>query len=158
MAVATATDAKVDALRDQLPAVTATAYFNTGSSGPIPIVAHEAAMADAERELRQGRIVPGAYEQNRERNRFAAALAAAIFGADADEIALTHSASEGLNIALLGIPWDPGDEVVTTAEEHPGLLLPLALLTHRYGVVTRRAEIGDGGSGVLEAIADRITS
>jgi len=85
-------------------------------------------------------------------------MAATIFGADADEIALTHSATEGLGTALMGMTWSPGDEVITTLEEHPGLLLPLALLARRFGVVTRYADVGDGGSGVVEALADRITS
>jgi L-cysteine/cystine lyase len=87
-----------------------------------------------------------------------AALAAGIFGADADEIALTHSAGEGLNSALLGMPWEPGDEVVTTTEEHPGLLIPLNLLARRQGVVTRYADVGNGGKHVAEAIASQITS
>ena len=158
MAVVMASEAKVEALRAQLPAVQTTGYFNTGSNGPIPVVAYEAADATARRELEQGRIVPGVYEENRERNRRFAALAAAIFGADADEIALTHSATEGLGMALMGMTWSPGDEVITTFEEHPGLLLPLALLARRFGVVTRYADIGDGSSGVVETLADRITS
>jgi L-cysteine/cystine lyase len=158
MAVETATDARVDALRAQLPAVQTTGYFNTGSNGPIPIVAFEAANAIARRELEQGRIVPGAYVENRERNRRFAAKVATIFGADADEIALTHSATEGLGTALMGMTWRAGDEVITTFEEHPGLMLPLALLARRFGVVTRYADIGDGSSGVIEALGRRITA
>jgi L-cysteine/cystine lyase len=158
MAVVMASEAKVEALRAQLPAVQTTGYFNTGSNGPIPVVAYEAADATARRELEQGRIVPGVYEENRERNRRFAALAAAIFGADGDEIALTHSATEGLGMALMGMTWSPGDEIITTFEEHPGLLLPLALLARRFGVVTRYADIGDGSSGVVEALASQITS
>src|SRR5918997_2547400 len=148
MAVVTATDAKVDALRAQLPAVQTTGYFNTGSNGPIPIVAFEAADMAARRELEQGRIVPGTYMENRDRNRRFATMAASIFGADADEIALTHSATEGLGTSLMGMTWSPGDEIITTFEEHPGLMLPLSLLARRYGVVTRYANIGDGSSGV----------
>src|SRR5918995_4916029 len=158
MAIGTATDPRVDALRAQLPAVQTTGYFNTGSNGPIPLVAYEAADATARRELHQGRIVPGVYIENRERNRRFAAMAATVFGADADEIALTHSASEGLGTALMGMTWDPGDEIITTFEEHPGLMLPLALLARRFGVITRYADIGDGASGVVEALASRITS
>jgi L-cysteine/cystine lyase len=158
MAVVTASDAKVDALRMQLPAVQTTGYFNTGSNGPIPIVAFEAADAAARRELQQGRIVPGTYIENRERNRRFAAMAATILGADADEIALTHSATEGLGTTLMGMTWSPGDEVITTFEEHPGLMLPLALLARRFGVVTRYADIGDGASGVVDAIAGRISA
>src|SRR5918998_4554165 len=160
MAIGTATarDAKVDALRAQLPAVQTTGYFNTGSNGPIPIVAYEAADATARRELEQGRIVPGAYIENRDRNRRFAAMAATIFGADADEIALTHSASEGLGTALMGMTWSPGDEVISTFEEHPGLMVPLALLARRFGVITRYADIGAGASGVVEALESQITT
>src|SRR5215204_5984151 len=158
MAVVMASEAKVEALRAQLPAVQTTGYFNTGSNGPIPVVAYEAADTTARRELQQGRIVPGASVQNRERNRRFAAMAAEIFGADSDEIALTHSATEGLGTALMGMTWSPGDEIITTFEEHPGLLLPLALLARRFGVITRYANIGDGSSAVIEALASRITS
>jgi L-cysteine/cystine lyase len=158
MALDTLADVKVDALRAQLPAVQTTGYFNAGSNGPLPTVAVEAAEAAARRELDQGRIVPGASMANRERNRRLAADAAEMFGADADEIALTHSASEGINAALMGMTWQRGDEIVSTTEEHPGLLLPLALLAHRHGVVTRYAMIGDGGAGVLEALAGQITA
>jgi L-cysteine/cystine lyase len=158
MAAGVVTDAKVDALRAQLPAVQTTGYFNTGSNGPIPRIAYEAADATARRELEQGRIVPGTYIDNRERNRRVAALASEIFGADADEIALTHSATEGLGIALMGLSWTPGDEIISTLEEHPGLMVPLALLARRFGVVTRYAHIGDGASGVVEALESQITS
>ncbi len=158
MSVATATDVKVDALRAQLPAVQETGYFNTGSNGPMPTVAFAAAEEAARHELERGRIVPGTYEGNRKRNRRVAQLAAEIFGADHDEIALTHSASEGLNTALMGIAWDDGDEVVSTTEEHPGLLLPLGMLGYRHGVVTRFANLGDGENDVVEAIAAKITS
>jgi L-cysteine/cystine lyase len=138
--------------------VQTTGYFNTGSNGPIPTVAYEAADATARRELYKGRIVPGAYVENRERNRRFAAMAATIFGADTDEIALTHSATEGLGTALMGMTWNPGDEIVSTFEEHPGLMLPLALLARRFGAITRYAEIGDGSSGVVEALEGQITS
>jgi L-cysteine/cystine lyase len=158
MAVGTATNTKVDALRAQLPAVKNTGYFNTGSNGPIPTVAYEAADNAARLELEQGRIIPGRYVENRERNRGVAALAAGMFRADADEIALTHSATEGLGTALMGLAWKPGQEIVTTLQEHPGLLLPLALLARRFGVVTRYADIGNGAAGVVEALASRITS
>ena len=154
----TATEAKVDELRSQMPAVLTTGYFNAGSYGPLPVVAQRAAAAVAEQELTMGRIPPGAHEANRDRNRSLAALAAEVFKADPYEIALTRSASEGLNIALAGITWRPGDEVVTTGEEHPGLLLPLALLAHRYGVITRYANAADTGRGVCDSIVELITA
>lgn len=143
---------KLAALRAQLPAVSQTGYFNAGSTGPLPVIAHEALLAAAEVELRAGRIVPGSYERNRQRNRRVAALIADLFGADHDEVALAHSTTEGVAIALTGLGWQRGDEVITTKLEHPGLLLPLSLLAHRFGVVLRYAEIGMGEGDVVGAI------
>jgi L-cysteine/cystine lyase len=156
--VSTVTESRILALRALLPAVHATGYFNAGTFGPMPSVALEAADAVLRREVGEGRIRPGGYVENRERRGRLVALAAEMFGADEDEIALTHSAGEGLNSALGGIDWTRGDEVVTTNEEHPGLLLPLALLAHRRGVVTRYASIGNGGGDVVDSIARLITS
>jgi len=153
-----AIDPKVETLRAQLPAVLGTAYFNAGSNGPIPRVAIDALVAAARAECEVGRIVPGAYEGNRGRNRRVAALIAELFNADASEIALTHSTAEGLSTALNGIAWRPGDEIVTTNLEHPGLTVPLCLLAHRYGVVIRYADIGHGGGDVVGAIAERMTA
>jgi L-cysteine/cystine lyase len=81
-----------------------------------------------------------------------------MFGADAREFALTHSAGEGLNIALMGIDWSAGDEVITTAEEHPGLLNPLALIARRYGVVNRVVPVSDDVSEFLDSIEGKITA
>jgi L-cysteine/cystine lyase len=112
----------------------------------------------ANRELEQGRIGPDLYEGLKAdwqhlRERFAS-----IFGANADEIALTRSTTEGVNVALLGLSWRRGDEVVTTSLEHPGIITPLALVAHRFGVTIRTADIGHGGGDVAAAIAAEITS
>ena len=150
--------AKLAKLRAQLPSVTRTGYFNAGSNGPLPSVAHEALLAAAATEIETGRIVPGLYESNRGRNRRVAGVVASLVGVDVDEIALTHSTAEGLSAALMGLEWRRGDEVVTTKLEHPGLLAPLCLLAHRFGVVLRYAEIGMGEGEVAEAIAAAVTS
>ncbi len=158
MAVDVGVETKVDALRAQMPAVLKMGYFNTGTYGPMPRAAFEAASAVTQAEFEQGRITPGSYEASRERRANLSSLAADIFGADPDEIAITHSAGEGLNAALMGFTWERGDEVVTTMEEHPGLLLPLALLAQRHGVITRYAELPRDGRNVVEVIGSRITS
>lgn len=149
-------DPKVARLREQAPAVLTTGYFNAGTNGPLPLVA-QAALAEAfQKELEIGRIVPGVYEGSFARNRALAATAAETFGADPDEIALSHSTGEGLSVALMGMRWAAGDEVVTTNLEHPCLLNPLALLAHRFGVISRLVDIGHGGGDVVGALAAAI--
>ncbi|MCC6313495.1 MAG: aminotransferase class V-fold PLP-dependent enzyme [Thermomicrobiales bacterium] len=153
-----ATERDLARLRADLPAVGTTGYFNAGTNGPLPRAAQEALVTAATTELEIGRIVPGVYERNHRRNRDVAATIGGMFGANPDEIALTHSTGEGLNAALMGLSWEPGDEVVTTNLEHPGLFLPLALLAHRSGVRTRVADIKNGEGDVVAALEAQLTA
>ena len=152
MVVKVAIDPKVERLRHQVPAVLGTGYLNAGTNGPLPLIARDVMAAAFGRELDIGRIVPGVYEGSFGRNRAVAATAASMFGAEPDEIALSHSTGEGLGTVLMGLRWEAGDEVVTTNLEHPCLLNPLALLAHRFGVVTRLVDIGFGDGDVVGAI------
>ncbi|HEV2106692.1 MAG TPA: aminotransferase class V-fold PLP-dependent enzyme, partial [Thermomicrobiales bacterium] len=157
MAIATATTPKtekLDRLRAQLPAVGTTGYFNAGTNGPLPLPALDALLEAAKRECDAGRIIPGVYEGGWKRNQRVRTLVAEMMGADPHEIALTHSTSEGLSTALTGLTWERGDEVVTTNLEHPGLMVPLSLLAHRWGVKIRIADIADGGGDVVGTLAE----
>lgn len=62
------------------------------------------------------------------------ARVARVLGADAAEVGLTGNTTNGLNVAIWGLDWRPGDEVITTALEHPGLTVPLGVLARRHGV------------------------
>jgi L-cysteine/cystine lyase len=70
---------------------------------------------------------------------------AAVLGSDIDSVALTHSATDGIGLAVGTLDWRPGDRALTTNHEHPGVLGPLAAVRDRHGVDVRVAEIGDGG-------------
>src|SRR3954470_24574566 len=50
---------------------------------------------------------------------------ARVLGCSADDVALTTSTSEGIGAVLAGMDLGPGDELVTSDQEHPGLLGPL---------------------------------
>jgi L-cysteine/cystine lyase len=67
-----------------------------------------------------------------------------MLGASVTEIALTQSTTEGLNIVFWGLPWQPGDEVITTNMEHPAGLAPLALIKSRYGILVKYIEVAYG--------------
>ncbi len=149
---------KVERLRSQLPAVGTTGYFNSGTNGPLPMAALDTLYEAAKKECEVGRIVPGVYEGGWKRNQRVRVLLAEMMGADPSEIALTHSTSEGISTALNGLTWDRGDEVITTNLEHPGLMTPLSLLAHRWGVTIKIVDIGDGGGDVAGAFESAISS
>jgi L-cysteine/cystine lyase len=104
-----------------LPVLDRYAYLNTGTFGPLPRVTVEAMRAVEETELREGRSSRPYFERVlEERSRLRERLATLI-GAPPEQIALTTSTTEGCNIVLRGLGIGPGDEVVTTDSEHPGL-------------------------------------
>jgi L-cysteine/cystine lyase len=159
VAVATAVevDAKLAGLRAQLPAVERTVYLNAGTNGPLPVAAHEALVEAARAELERGRIGTGIYESLTAGWKQLRAQIAAIFGADADEIALMRSTTEGLNVALFGLDWNRGDEVITANLEHGGLFSPLGLLAYRHGVTVRTIDLGYGEGDVVALLTAAIT-
>jgi L-cysteine/cystine lyase len=136
---------KLAALRALLPATSAGIYLNAGSCGPMPAETQKAMDQQAEQELTVGRAKTDQFVVFFERMAEARAAVASVLVADPDDIALTHSTTDGLNLALGGIRWRPGDRVLTTNHEHPGVLGPLAALRRRFDLEVEILDIGDGG-------------
>lgn len=68
------------------------------------------------------------------------------FGVDPDELVVSYNTSDGMCHAILGIPWRPGDCVITTNQEHPGGNVPLQIAVDRYGIVVRRVTLPVGNN------------
>jgi L-cysteine/cystine lyase len=136
---------KVAAIRDLLPATRAGIYLNAGTAGPMSAEAQRAMDDQAARDLAVGRAHLDAWPETLERMAEARASVAAVLVADPDDIALTHSTTDGVNLAVGALAWAPGDRVVTTRHEHPGGLGPLLALRDRSGVEVEQVDIGDGG-------------
>jgi L-cysteine/cystine lyase len=130
------------------------AYLNAGTFGPLPRVTVEAMDEVHRRELQEGRSNRPYFEQalaDRERLREAFA---GLIGAGKGCVALTTSTTEGCNIAIRGLGIGPGDEVVTTDSEHPGLFGGLVT----SGAALKIAEIRDlPAADVLAALEAQIT-
>jgi selenocysteine lyase/cysteine desulfurase len=126
-----------DAFRAQFPVLEHVAYLNAGTEGPVPRAAAEAATARIEYELSASRgdrpyfeVLIGLAADLRAR--YAAAL-----GCEFASVALTGSTTDGVNTVLAGLDLHPGEEILTTDEEHPGLLAPLARARIRHGITVR---------------------
>jgi len=131
-------EARIAAVRAECPVLEAQVYLNSGTAGPLPRRTAAVITAQTERQLQIGRarfsIYLDEYLPLREelRGRFARVL-----GADPDEVALTHHTTEGMNIAIWGLNWRPGDEIVTTVHEHEAGLLPAYAAARRFGLTLR---------------------
>lgn len=148
----TAASPTLESLRSELPALQQQVYLNTGTAGPLPRLAARAIAAEATRELRAGRADFTTWGRFFAELARARTLAARLLGADSDEIALTHHSSEGINIALWGQRWAPGDRIVTTTLEHDAVTIPLGVLRERCGVTLEFVAIGRG-EAALPALA-----
>jgi L-cysteine/cystine lyase len=105
-------------------------------------------MAEAEAwELRTGRADINFYKDSVERKAEARAAMAAVLGTSPAHLALTHAATDGMNIATWAVDWKPGDRAVTSSLEHHGALGPLWAVRERFGVELAIAEIGLGAGG-----------
>jgi L-cysteine/cystine lyase len=144
----------VGEVRTLFPVLERFAYLNAGSLGPLSRATLEAMAARAQYDHDLGRAGKPYYESMlalRERVR---EKLAALVGAPADRLALTHATTEGCNIVVAGFGLRPDDEVVTTDSEHPGLLAPL----HASGARVRVAEVTTRPtSEALQAILDEVT-
>jgi len=145
---------KVAAIREAMPATTAGIYLNAGTTGPL---AREtvAAMREVEDwELRVGRGDPDSRLAFMDRMDECRGVLAAMLSADPDGIGLTHSTTEALNQAIFALDWQPGDRIVTTDAEHPGLLGPMWSVRTRSGVEVDvvEAEAVESADEIIERI------
>jgi selenocysteine lyase/cysteine desulfurase len=124
------------ALRREFPVLDRIAYLNAGTDGPLPARAAAAAGAELQRELGEGRTQAHFQRRGELGEELRGAYAAAL-GCEAHEVALTTSTTEGIAQVVCGLQLNPHDEILTSEEEHPGLLGALAAAREERGVSVR---------------------
>lgn len=125
------------AFRSEFPVLERVAYFNTGSIGPVPRAAADAALGELRAGLERGRGGLPAFEHMRDLGDRLRQAAASLLGCEVAEVALTGATTDGVNAVVSGLELGSGDEVLTSDEEHPGLLAPLAAGSARRGFTVR---------------------
>ena len=111
--------------RALFPVLERVAYLNAGTFGPLAWPVADALAAGIEHDLREGRSGRPFFEATMElRDELRGALAALV-GVEREQVALTSSTTDGCGIVLRGLELVAGDEIVTTTDEHFGLLGPL---------------------------------
>ena len=135
------------ALRGRFPALERIAYLNAGSNGPVATAAVQAAERELRAQSEEGRTIAHSARrvelQDALRTRYAELL-----GCTPGEVALMTSTSEGLGRVIAGLTIGPGDEILTSDQEHPGLLGPL---------MAARARGASIRTGPLASLAERVS-
>ncbi len=121
--------------RHQFPALANKAYFNYGGQGPMPQAALDAIVGAYQQIQTLG---PFGLKTNelvtQEANLTRQAIATEL-GVSARSIALTENVTAGCNIALWGIDWQPGDRILLSDCEHPGVIASINEICRRFGVI-----------------------
>ncbi len=123
--------------RAEYPVLERLSYLNAGTEGPLPRRAAEAACARIELECTGGRCGRPYFDALMEAAGALRSAYASVLSADPADVALTGSTTDGVNTVLSGLDLRAGDEIVTSDEEHPGLLAPLARARALSGVTIK---------------------
>jgi L-cysteine/cystine lyase len=147
----------LERVRAELPVVRRKLFFNTGWSGPSPRRVLEEQKRMLEWLSAEG-VSHHIYKRLGKNLNLLRSRLAAFLGADSDEMALTGSTTEAINIVLGGIEWRRGKKIVTTNIEHGAGLVPAYAVRDRYGAEVEIVDLGDGRDALrrmARAIDDR---
>ncbi len=124
-----------DEIRAGFPVLRQVAFLNAGTFGPLARVTIEAMRGQLDQDEQSGRCGAAYFEEAMAlRGELRAALAALV-SATPEQVALTASTTDGCNRVVSGLGLASGDEVITTSDEHFGLLGPLGVSRARIVVV-----------------------
>jgi isopenicillin-N epimerase len=124
-------------------------YCNTGTLGASPREVVDA-LANGTRAL-ETRLAAWAYTQPEgepltgyEPSLGIRTAVGAFINARPDEVAITQNATMSMNFLANGLDLAPGDEVLTTDQEHGGCISPWRLKAKRFGIVVKELRLDDG--------------
>jgi L-cysteine/cystine lyase len=135
-------------LRAEFPVLRRVAYLNAGTDGPLPARAVEAATRALGHEADEGRSGTH-FEHLLELRKQLRGAYAGLLHCEPADVALTTCTSEGIAQVVSGLELGPGDEILTSDEEHPGLLGALAAARELRGVSVRAVPLAQ----IAESIA-----
>ena len=120
--------------RKQFLGLTNKTYFNFGGQGTLPQLALDA-IINTHRYIQKTGPFSGeinSWLQNK--TALTRKIIAEELGTTANNITLTENVTAGCNIALWGIDWQPGDSILMTDCEHPGIIAIVGEIARRFGV------------------------
>jgi selenocysteine lyase/cysteine desulfurase len=145
----------LDTVRSELPLLDDWTYLNTGTVGIMaePVLkAHLDYLTHYERggHTAQQAAVEG-YDRSKQ-------TLADLLGVDPADIAFNRNATDGINTVAAGFPLQPGDEVITSTEEHPAMVIPWLAACDRNGARLRFIAISADRNQFVANLRQQLTS
>lgn len=128
----------LETVRRDLPHLQDWTYLNTGTVGIMaePVLrAHLEFISHYERggHSAQGDAI-AAYDRSKD-------ILAAFLNVSSEDIAFNRNATDGINTVAAAFPLKPGDEVITSSEEHPAMIIPWLAACQRSGAHLRYIDV-----------------
>ncbi|MBE9152681.1 aminotransferase class V-fold PLP-dependent enzyme [Cyanobium sp. LEGE 06113] len=129
--------------RDQLPALANKTYFNYGGQGPLPTTSLEAMVAAWGQLQELGPFTGDVWP-------FVESTVAGLrrrlgrwLGVPPQRLAFTENVTSGCVLPLWGLPWQPGDVLLLSDCEHPGVVAACQELARRQQLTIERFKVAD---------------
>ncbi|MBS1542814.1 MAG: aminotransferase class V-fold PLP-dependent enzyme, partial [Bacteroidetes bacterium] len=130
-------------IRDQFSLARDKVFFNPGTVGAMPKVVVDKMIAHLQYIATD--VADWAYKDDNKEEFISGynnlmgirTKVAKLINADAGEIAMTDNVTNGMSYIANGITLQPGDEVITTDQEHSGGQSGFMLKAKRYGTIFR---------------------
>jgi len=139
----------LDPIRGDFPTLAHWTYLNCGGMAPLPTSVGAEWLRVPQAVVAEGPLRLQAHDEEFLQIEAARATVARFIGADPDEIAFTTQFSTAMNIVVEGLPWQAGDEIIVTDQEHPALLIPVLNAARRHGLTVRRIPIAPRADAML---------
>jgi cysteine desulfurase/selenocysteine lyase len=115
-------------LREQFPVTRRWAFFDHAAVAPLSAPAQRALVEYAADLAENGDVHESLWVRRVSEVR---KLTARLLNADPLDVAFIKNTSEGVGIVAEGFPWQPGDNIITAAEEYPANIYPWMNLARR---------------------------
>ncbi|MCB8763872.1 aminotransferase class V-fold PLP-dependent enzyme [Planktothrix agardhii 1029] len=118
--------------RQQFPALTNKAYFNYGGQGPLAQISMDAIFEGYKYMQSHGPFSGKVNQWQNQETQLTRHLLATELGISPETLTFTENVTVGCNIALWGIDWQPGDHLLISDCEHPGILAIIQEIQRRF--------------------------
>jgi Selenocysteine lyase len=118
--------------RQQFPALANKAYFNYGGQGPLPQVSIDVIVQGYNDMQSYGPFSSKINQWQNQETQLTRHLVATELGISPETLTFTENVTVGCNIVLWGIDWQPGDHLLISDCEHPGILAIIQEIQRRF--------------------------
>jgi len=146
--------------RAQFPALKNKTYFNYGGTGPMPQSAIDVIIQTQAHIQDIGPFSMEVYQWIAPEIAKVRSIIAQELNVPTSTITLTDNVSVGCNIAIWGIDWQPGDHLLLSDCEYPGVIAMAQEVSRRFGVEITTCPLFAtlNGGNPVEVIAQNLQS